>query len=230
VEAEYVIFLKSGTDGSYNLTMAGYTGLVIIFVLILILGNMIFGKNKKSSPKKLAFSGVAIAIATLLSMVEIIHMPMGGSVTLFSMLFIVLIGWFYGLGSGLACAIAYGLLQLLIDPYILSLPQLLTDYILAFGALGLSGIFADKKHGLVKGYITGVLGRLFFSFLSGVIFFGTYAPKSVKFFGGKLPLNPYSYSFLYNGAYLFTEAALTIIIINIPPVRTALKKVKAMAQ
>jgi thiamine transporter len=223
-------FLKSGTDGSYNLTMAGYTGLVIIFVLILILGNMIFGKNKKSSPKKLAFSGVAIAIATLLSMVEIIHMPMGGSVTLFSMLFIVLIGWFYGLGSGLACAIAYGLLQLLIDPYILSLPQLLTDYILAFGALGLSGIFADKKHGLVKGYITGVLGRLFFSFLSGVIFFGTYAPKSVKFFGGKLPLNPYSYSFLYNGAYLFTEAALTIIVINIPPVRTALKKVKAMAQ
>lgn len=223
-------FLKSGTDGSYNLTMAGYTGLVIIFVLILILGNMIFGKNKKSSPKKLAFSGVAIAIATLLSMVEIIHMPMGGSVTLFSMLFIVLIGWFYGLGSGLACAIAYGLLQLLIDPYILSLPQLLTDYILAFGALGLSGIFADKKHGLVKGYITGVLGRLFFSFLSGVIFFGTYAPKSVKFFGGKLPLNPYSYSFLYNGAYLFTEAALTIIIINIPPVRTALKKVKTMAQ
>jgi len=223
-------FLKSGTDGSYNLTMAGYTGLVIIFVLILILGNMIFGKNKKSSPKKLAFSGVAIAIATLLSMVEIIHMPMGGSVTLFSMLFIVLIGWFYGLGSGLACAIAYGLLQLLIDPYILSLPQLLTDYILAFGALGLSGIFADKKHGLVKGYITGVLGRLFFSFLSGVIFFGAYAPKSVKFFGGKLPLNPYSYSFLYNGAYLFTEAALTIIIINIPPVRTALKKVKAMAQ
>ena len=223
-------FLKSGTDGSYNLTMAGYTGLVIIFVLILILGNMIFGKNKKSSPKKLAFSGVAIAIATLLSMVEIIHMPMGGSVTLFSMLFIVLIGWFYGLGSGLACAIAYGLLQLLIDPYILSLPQLLTDYIRAFGALGLSGIFADKKHGLVKGYITGVLGRLFFSFLSGVIFFGTYAPKSVKFFGGKLPLNPYSYSFLYNGAYLFTEAALTIIIINIPPVRTALKKVKAMAQ
>lgn len=223
-------FLKSGTDGSYNLTMAGYTGLVIIFVLILILGNMIFGKNKKSSPKKLAFSGVAIAIATLLSMVEIIHMPMGGSVTLFSMLFIVLIGWFYGLGSGLACAIAYGLLQLLIDPYILSLPQLLTDYILAFGALGLSGIFADKKHGLVKGYITGVLGRLFFSFLSGVIFFGTYAPKSVKFFGGKLPLNPYSYSFLYNGAYLFTEAALTIIIINIPPVRTAFKKVKDMAQ
>ena len=52
---------------------------------------------------------------------------------------------------------------------------MLVDYIFAFGALGLSGLFSKSKNGLVKGYIAGVLGRYFFAFLSGMIFFGAYA-------------------------------------------------------
>lgn len=75
---------------------------------------------------------------------------MGGSVTLFSMLFICCIGYWYGLRTGIMTGVAYGLLQLISDPYIISLPQMITDYILAFGALGLSGIFCNKKNGLVK--------------------------------------------------------------------------------
>ena len=84
---------------------------------------------------------------------------MGGSVTLFSMLFICCIGYWYGLRTGLMTGVAYGLLQLISDPYIISLPQMITDYLLAFGALGLSGLFCNKKYGLIKGYIAGVLGR-----------------------------------------------------------------------
>ena len=56
-------------------------------------------------------------------------------------------------------SVAYGLLQFVIDPVFYSIPQLLVDYPLAFGALGLSGFFHDSKHGLIKGYIVGVLGR-----------------------------------------------------------------------
>ena len=113
------------------------------------------------------------------------------------------------------------ILQMLIDPYIISVPQLLCDYIFAFGALGLSGLFADKKHGLTRGYVTGIIGRFVFSFLSGYIFFGMYAPEG---------MNPAAYSAIYNGSYIFTEGVLTLFILMIPAVYNAVKRVKALAR
>ena len=148
------IFAKAVTDEwgtSYQLTTAGYTALVLCMVVILLAGCAIFGKGKKLTAKQLAFSAMAIALAMVTSMLKVVNMPMGGSVTLFSMLFIVLIGYWYGLGAGLTTAIAYGILQLIIDPYIISFPQMLLDYVFAFGALGLSGIFSKSKYGLIKG-------------------------------------------------------------------------------
>lgn len=215
-------FFATVTDDGYALTAAGYTLIVILMLAVFLLGVFIFGRKKKAmTAKHLAFCAMAIALATVTSMVKIIHMPMGGSVTLFSMLFIVLIGYWYGFGTGLTCAIAYGFLQLIIDPYIISLPQLLVDYIFAFGALGLSGLFAGKKHGLVKGYIAGVLGRYFFAFLSGWIFFGMYAPDNFP--------NAVVYSLAYNGAYLGLEALITLIVICIPAVSRGLTAIKGYA-
>ena len=98
---------------------------------------------------------------------------------------------------------------------------MLTDYPLAFGALGLSGFFYKKKNGLIKGYIAGVLGRYFFAFLSGLIFFAVYAEGS----GMSAPI----YSLAYNGFYLIPEAIITLIIIALPPVANALNRIKGMA-
>ena len=206
---------------SYQLTTAGYTVLVIVMLAIFLIGCAIFGSKKKLSAKQLSFSAMAIALAMVTSMLKLWKMPMGGSVTLFSMLFIVLIGYWYGLGAGLTTAIAYGILQLIIDPYIISLPQMLIDYVFAFGALGLSGICSKSKHGLVKGYLIGVLGRYVFAFLSGWIFFATYTPE---FFNSAVV-----YSLAYNGAYLGAEALLTLILISLPPVNKALAQVKNTA-
>lgn len=174
-----------------------------------------------TTTKKLVFSAVAVALATLTSFIKLLDMPMGGSVTLFSMLFITLIGYWFGPRYGLLTGIAYGILQFIIDPYMLSIPQVLIDYPLAFGALGLSGFFSKRKFGLQIGYVVGVLGRFFFAILSGVIFFAAYAPDG---------MNPFVYSFLYNGAYLGAEALITLIIISLPPVSKALAKVKNMAK
>jgi thiamine transporter len=171
--------------------------------------------------KKLAFSAMAIALAVVTSMLKIIHLPMGGSVTLFSMLFIVLIGYWYGTAAGFITAVAYGILQLLIDPYILSIPQVLIDYIFAFGALGLSGLFSNANHGLIKGYIAAVIGRYFFAVLSGWIFFAVYTPE---FFNSAL-----IYSLAYNGAYIGLEAVITLVLISVPAVNKALKYVKNLA-
>ena len=160
---------------TYNLTGLGYGALVALMLLLLILACYVTGGKTRFKTKHLVFAAAAMALAMITSFLKLFEAPMGGSVTLFSMLFICCIGYWYGLRTGIMTGVAYGLLQLISDPYIISLPQMITDYLLAFGALGLSGIFCNKKNGLIKGYIVGVLGRYFFAFLSGLIFFGMYA-------------------------------------------------------
>lgn len=209
-------------DGSYSLTTAGYTVLVLVMLALLLLACYITKADErgKTGTRRLVFSAMAIALAFVTSFIKFLSLPMGGSITLFSMFFICLIGYWYGLRSGLMAAVAYGILQLVIDPYILSIPQMLCDYIFAFGALGLSGVFSNAKRGLVKGYILGVCGRFVFAFLSGLIFFGEYAPEG---------MNAAVYSAIYNGSYIFVEAVITIIIISIPAVSKALSRIKILA-
>lgn len=208
----------------FELTGAGYGALIMIMIAVLLAACFISGagKERKFNTKQLVFSAAAMALAMVTSMVKLFELPMGGSVTLCSMLFICLIGYWYGLSGGLMAAIAYGFLQLIVDPYIISVPQMFTDYVFAFGALGLSGVFSDKKHGLVFGYLLGVFGRFVFTFLSGLIFFGSYAAD----YGMTAPI----YSFVYNGAYIGAEVLLTIMLLFMPPVSKGLLKIKQMAQ
>ncbi len=207
----------------FELTGAGYGTLVAVMAAVLLVGCMVSGGDgkRKISTRALVFSAMAMALAMVTSMVKLIDMPMGGSVTLCSMFFVCLIGYIYGLRTGLMAAIAYGFLQLVVDPYIISIPQMFTDYIFGFGALGLSGIFSGKKNGMLIGYLAGALGRYFFTFLSGMIFFGSN--------GAAYHMSAPVYSLAYNGAYLVPEAVITVIIILMPPVNKALLKVKAMA-
>lgn len=178
------------------------------------------GKNSRLTVKQLVFCAMSIALGTILSEIKIIDFPWGGSATLLSMLVICLPGYFFGLGAGLMTGVAYGVLQLLVDPYVLFPIQLIVDYLLAFGALGLSGLFANKKNGLIKGYLTGILGRYLFAVISGWIFFGEYAWEG-------WPVLPYS--LVYNGIYIFAEAAITLVLLAIPAVRKGIGVVKKMA-
>ncbi len=198
-------------------------GIFVLFLLgILFTRKLRAGKEKKAalSAKQLAFCAVAIALGTVLSNIKVFKFPTGGSITLFSMLIICLPGYWFGLGAGVLTGAAYGMLQLIIDPYVLYPSQLVVDYILAFGALGLSGCFAKSKAGILKGYIFAVIGRYIFAVLSGFLFFGAYAWEG---------WNPLPYSLAYNAIYIFAEAAITIIILAIPPVQKAMAAVKKLA-
>lgn len=179
------------------------------------------GSTKKIAVKQLTFSAMAMALALLLSNVKLLDLFAGGSATLCSMFFITLIGYFYGTGAGLLTGLAYGLLQFVIDPVFYTLPQLLIDYPLAFGALGLSGLLRNSKFGLQTGYVVGIIGRLFFSWLSGVLFFASYAES--------YDMLPALYSFYYNGSYIAVEGVITLIIISLPPVKKGLDAIKRMA-
>ena len=217
------IFAVAGRDGSYQLTQAGYVLIIAVIIAALLLICVIRKPDQRGmlGTRKLVFSAMAIALATVASMIKLFHLPMGGSITFFSMLLVSLVGYWYGLGTGLFAGLAYGLLQLIIDPYIISLPQMLVDYVFAFTALGLSGVFSGAKHGLIKGYLLGVVGRYFFAVLSGYIFFGSYSSE----YG----MSAMAYSLAYNGIYIFTECGLTIVLLLIPAVNKAMTKVKNMA-
>ena len=150
-----------------GLTTSGYVITVIAGIILFFLAIYFAGKNsdkKKLTTRQVVFCAVAIALAFITSYLKIFKLPWGGSVTLCSMLFIVLIANWYGVGTGIMAGFAYGILQFIQEPYILSFFQVCCDYILAFAALGLAGLFAKQSHGLLKGYIIAVIARGAFSF------------------------------------------------------------------
>ena len=204
---------------SYNITKGGYA-LVVVLAIVAFLAVSYFinadGKSKLSV-KQLTVSALCLALAFVLSNIKLFKAPMGGSVTVFSMFFVTYIGYLYGPRVSLAAAFAYGLLQMIVDPYIISVPQMLCDYVLAFTALGVAGFFHNTKYGMYKGYIAGVIGRFIFAVLSGVIFFADYAPEGST---------PFGYSVAYNGSYLGLETAITFGVLLIPAVRIALNRIK----
>ncbi|MGN0142013.1 MAG: energy-coupled thiamine transporter ThiT [Roseburia sp.] len=211
-------------DGSVRLTSAGIIIVVALVAILLAVAAIMRQRRaeKKAAltTKQLVYSAVAIALAVVCSMIKLFEMPAGGSVTLLSMLFIVLIAYWYGPYVGLMTAVAYGLVQFVMEPIFYTIPQMLLDYPLAFGALGLAGFFSGKKYGLQIGYIIGVIGRFIFATISGVVFFAAYAPEG---------MNPWLYSIGYQASYLVPEAVVTLIIISIPPVARALARVKSQA-
>ena len=211
-------------ENVFKLTSTGLISVAVLIALFVIVAIILrpkkSGNIKAMATTQLVFSAAAMALAIVTAEIKFTRLPMGGSITLFSMLFIVLIGYWYGLKAGLMTGFAYGLLQFLMDPVFYSPIQLLVDYPLAFGALGLSGLFSEKKNGLLKGYILGVIGRYIFAYISGVVFFGHYAPEGTP---------AAVYSLTYNATYILPEAIATIVIISIPAVRKAMNYVRGKA-
>ena len=183
---------------------------VIAVIVILLFFIMRGGKDKKTDVRALTVSALLIALATVLGQIKIFEMPQGGSVTLFSILPIVVCGYLLGTRRGVMAGFCVGLINLIFGPYVIHPVQLLMDYPIAFGALGLSGLTRNTKNGLTKGYIIGIIGRYICAVLSGVIFFGAYAPEG---------FNAWTWSLWYNLTYLAAEGILTIIVINIPAVK-----------
>ena len=210
-----------------GLTTLGYA-LCIAAVIVLVLAAVWFygrtGNAKKLSTRQLVFCAAALALAFVTSYIRIgPELPWGGSVTLFSMLFVCLIGYWYGPSVGILTGLAYGILQFLQGPYVLSFFQVCCDYILAFAGLGLAGLFSKSKHGLLKGYILGILVRGAFHTLGGYLYWMDYMPEN---FPASLAA---IYPIVYNYSYILAEGVLTVIVILLPPVAKALGQVKKLA-
>ena len=166
--------------------------------------------NKKL--KRLVVTAVMIALATALSFIRF-QMPLGGEITLLSLVPIALISIEYGIGWGTLGAFVYSLIQLgiqlsLIFTWGLSTTALigtfLLDYILAYTAVGLSGLFRKKGVlGVLAGIAVALLVRFVFHVISGTIIFDVWMPEGWS--------NPFVYSLCYNAVYIAPEMALTMI-------------------
>lgn len=219
-----VKIMSRSEDGYYVLEKGGYVVLgVAIFLLICIAAAIMSKKDKGDSRRavRLTVSAISIALAFITSYIQLFKLPWGGCVTLFSMFFVCFVGYLYGPSTGLTAAFAYGILQFLQSggSYILSLPQVLFDYILAFAALGVAGFFYKNKNGLIIGYIAGCLARGVFASIAGYLYWMDYMPES---FPKKLAM---LYPIAYNYSYILIEMALTLVLLAIPSVRKAIKRI-----
>jgi thiamine transporter len=146
-------------------------------------------------------AALAIALAFVLGLIKVWKMPYGGSISL-EMVPLILLALRQGPFVGIVAGAAYGLLNLAVEPVALHPVQVIFDYPLAFGVLGLAGLFQPTLRGAILGTIVAVLARFLCHFVSGVVFFASYAPEG---------WNPYVYSAAYNAGYLVPSLAVALI-------------------
>lgn len=222
--SKIVSFIDDPEWGSYyELTKSGYIIAIIVMIALIAVAAVIASRKQKAggfNVKKLSFAGISLALAFVTSYIKF-EMPMGGSVTLFSMFFICFVGYIYGVNIGLITAFAFSILQFIQtgSTYFLSPFQTCCDYFFAFTALGLAGLWYRKKNGLVPGYIVACLVRGLFHTIGGYIYWMDYMPD---WFPAKLSA---IYSIVYNYSYILTEMIITLIIINLPPVKKAIGRI-----
>lgn len=167
--------------------------------------------KQNSNVKRLCVSAIMIALATVLSLIKVYTLPLGGSITLLSMVPIAFLSVSYGMGWGFFSAFVYSLIQMFLDLSAIAswgltpaifVGCILFDYILAYTALGISGIFRKKgTGGVVLGVCIALFLRFVSHFLSGIILF-----RSYEMFN-----SPFLWSLFYNGSYMLPEMIFTAL-------------------
>lgn len=183
-------------------------------------------ENNHQKIIRLTECAVMLALSIVLSFVEVWKMPMGGGITLLSMLPVCLIAVKYGTKAGLSTAFLFGAFHLFKglasgDVFVYCATAfavavcVLFDYLVPFSALGLSGIFRKKgTPGVCAGITLGIFIRFLCHFITGVVIWAQFAPEGQSKF---------VYSLLYNGQYMLPECVITVagavILLRIPRVR-----------
>lgn len=170
-------------------------------------------KKKISNIQMLAESAIMLALSVALNELTPIQFPFGGSVTFFSQLPILIIGYRYGIGQGLLTGFTMGIVEMLFGlknfSYVTGIGSYLilifADYIVAFSVLGLGAMFKKKIKNQAlalasAGAVVSVL-RFICHFISGVTIWSGYAEDTPVLI----------YSLTYNGGYMLPELILTVI-------------------
>ena len=162
------------------------------------------------SPRVIAEIAVFVSLATVLSRIELVDLSRG-AVTAASMLPILWLTIRRGPKIGILSATLYGVIQLAFDPIVYNPIQVLLDYPVAYGLLGVAGFFQKRPF---IGICLGTAGRFVALFVSGVVFAPTQSP---------LGMNVFEYSAVYNGFYVGFEFLIVAYIFVLLMVTKTLK-------
>ena len=165
-------------------------------------------KQSKLTLRALTEGAVFVAAAQVLSMIKLFELPQGGSISLAMLpIFIYCARW--GFGPGMLASFAFGTLHMLLSgAYAWGWQSILGDYIVAYSALGLAGLFHKQEKGFFTGAVAGSLGRFLVHYLVGVWVWGEYMPE--EFFGMTMH-TPWFYSLLYNLAYMIPNIVICLV-------------------
>lgn len=188
--------------------------LAVILSVILSLGILVATiktlKGIKFDVRTISRVGVVAAITIVLYMIKIVPFPQGGGCSLLSILPIMILAVIFDTREALVCAIIVAFIKIVIQPpyYPMQIPL---DYLGAMISVAFTPMFGtDKKSNLVTGALVASLLSISFSVLSGIIFFGEFAPKGTSV---------WIYSIVYNFLGYGVEALLSVIALSLLPLK-----------
>ncbi|MCH4889852.1 energy-coupled thiamine transporter ThiT [Acidaminobacter sp. JC074] len=160
----------------------------------------------KWNTKSIARIGIVSALTIVLYSIKLVPFPQGGGCSLLSVLPIMILAVLYGMEEAFICGIIVGITKIIIAPPYFPM-QIPLDYLGAMIALGLTPIFGTKNPiRLLGGALFATSISTFFSILSGIIFFGQFAPEG---------MSTWAYATIYNIAGYGVEVGLSIVILLI---------------
>ena len=180
--------------------------------------------NKKTL-YTLCENSVMVALAIVLSFIEIQLGPSGGSIN-FTMLPLLIIAYRNGVVWGIGSGMIFGFVKCIIGGGIgWGLPSILLDYVLAYGAVGVAGIFKRKRRILTLSALLGCFARYVVHFISGITLYAITVPTEVETVGAVFS-NAWGYSAVYNLVYMVPSSIVCIILISfMPPIFKQMDKI-----
>ena len=182
--------------------------------------------NKKT--KIMVECSLLIAVSIILSFIKVYEAPLGGSVTLFSMVPLMIISIRHGLNWGLASSFVFAVFKLIMGAgnfaYVPTMVGIilviLLDYVCAYTSIGLAGAFRgckfsenEKENETITtalGVVLSCVARFASHFLGGAVVWYEIT-KNGDWNEYVHTVGMWVYSFVYNITYIGPEAVMTII-------------------
>lgn len=178
--------------------------------VLLIIIFCIYIRRIKLSTRMLMYISMMLALTILLHQTRLYQLPQGGSITLGAMMPLMLVTYRYGAPVGMLAGFIFGMINIVLNPFILHPIQVLFDYPLPYMAAGLAAVFPKN---FIASTILVFAGKFLCHFISGVVFFASYAPEGIS---------PIIYSLTLNASTIIPNCIICCILLKVLPIQRLL--------